>query len=356
MWLPGLSSSIQQLWDNSVEDGRELREAMKDGRSLYELRESGEAISTADFANITGQIVYSKVMEPFQNAGLIHDALFRNVPTKLSGEKIPGIALVGDEIAQVNEGKPYPLAGMGYNYIETPETVKRGVIVGVTKEAIFYDRTGQVLQHASRVGEFMAINKTKRCLDVAFGITSVYNRNGGGAQATYGDTHTQGDFDNLAASNALVDYTDIQTATLLFDAMTDPNTGEPITPMPNTLVAPSALEWTAKNILNATEIRTHVGGYATSGNLNDFASPNPVSGLSLLSGPWIKARTSSASTWFIGDPQKAFVYMENWPATVTRAPVNSEAEFERDIVERFKVSECGAAAVEEPRHMVKCTA
>ena len=37
----------------------------------------------------------------------------------------------------------------------------------------------------------------------------------------------------------------------------------------------------------------------------------------------------------------AFAYMENWPITVVQAPANSEAEFNQDIVARFKASERG---------------
>jgi len=59
--------------------------------------------------------------------------------------------------------------------------------------------------------------------------------------------------------------------------------------------------------------------------------------------------------WFIGDFRKAFAYMENWPITVTQAPTNSEADFNNDIVLRFKASERGAAAVLNPRYVVKCT-
>ena len=47
--------------------------------------------------------------------------------------------------------------------------------------------------------------------------------------------------------------------------------------------------------------------------------------------------------------------MENWPITVTQAPANSEAEFNQDIVLRFKASERGAAAVIDPRYVVKST-
>ena len=59
--------------------------------------------------------------------------------------------------------------------------------------------------------------------------------------------------------------------------------------------------------------------------------------------------------WFIGDFRKAFAYMENWPITVTQSPANSEAEFNQDIVVRFKASERGAAAVINPRYVVKST-
>ena len=40
--------------------------------------------------------------------------------------------------------------------------------------------------------------------------------------------------------------------------------------------------------------------------------------------------------------------MENWPITVTQSPPGSEAEFNQDIVVRFKASERGAAAVINP--------
>ena len=55
----------------------------------------------------------------------------------------------------------------------------------------------------------------------------------------------------------------------------------------------------------------------------------------------------------IGDFRRAFAYMENWPITVTQAPAGSEAEFASDIVLRFKASERGAAAVLNPRFVVK---
>ena len=59
--------------------------------------------------------------------------------------------------------------------------------------------------------------------------------------------------------------------------------------------------------------------------------------------------------WFVGDFRRAFAYMENWPIAITQAPVGSEAEFNNDIVLRFKASERGAAAVLNPRYVVRST-
>lgn len=41
--------------------------------------------------------------------------------------------------------------------------------------------------------------------------------------------------------------------------------------------------------------------------------------------------------------------------TVIQSPPSSEAEFSQDIVLRYKASERGAAAVINPRYVVKCT-
>jgi len=67
------------------------------------------------------------------------------------------------------------------------------------------------------------------------------------------------------------------------------------------------------------------------------------------------AAVDAKKWWFIGDFRRAFAYMENWPITVTQSPAGSEADFTSDIVLRFKASERGAAAVINPRYVVKNT-
>lgn len=341
--------SIRGLAEGLVEDGREWVASLD---PAHESLVEANVVNTAAFKNITGQIIYSEVMAAFEMPAFIGSGLVRTISTRLSGEKIPGVTRLGDMAESVGEASPYPTAGFGEEWTDTPATTKRGFIVPVTKEAIFFDRTNLVLERARQVGEWLGVNKEKRILDTVLGITTSYRRNGGAAQATYGDSP----WDNLSASTPLVDWKSIETAELLFDAMTDPNTGEPISIMPNTIVVPTGLRRTAELIVGASSVARVTPGYATSGNPTYATSGNPVSGYRVVTSPWVKNRTLSATTWFIGDFQKAFAYMENWPITVVQAPANSPAEFERDIVAQFKASERGAVAVMEPRQVVKCTA
>lgn len=343
---------IRALFEAFVDDGHEAIESWNPGsgdpKSGVQLLEAG--VTTGAFANIMGQIVYTEVMTAFDDPVFLAPRLARNVPTKFNGEKIPGIGRMGDEAETVPEGHAYPTAGFTEEWIATPATTKRGFIVPVTKEAIFFDRTGLVLERAREVSQWLAVNKEKRVMDAATGQTNQYRKNDGAAIATYGDSSGAHDWDNLAASNGLVDWTDIENARLLFDGLVDPNTGEPIIVTGNDVLVPSALNYTAKRIFDATEFR-YVDTHTT-------LSRNPLAGepLNILSNAYVKARTSSASTWFIGDFMNAFWYMENWPITSVEAPPNSELEFSADIVARYKVSERGAIASREPRRVIKCTA
>ena len=105
------------------------------------LLEAGDGVDVTAFSNITGQVVHSRILEAYTQEAFVLSRLVDTIPTRLDGEKIPGIGRIGDEVAEVRPGMPYPSLGFGEDYIETPQTTKRGFIVPVTKEAIFFDRT-----------------------------------------------------------------------------------------------------------------------------------------------------------------------------------------------------------------------
>lgn len=319
----------------------------------FTLREAASAVDTSAFSNIMGQIVFSEVKAQFELATMISSQLCttRSSPYPF-GEKVPGITGIGDEAEVVDEGQPYPTVGVGEEYVELPRPVKRGFIVPVTREAIVFDRTGVLQDAVSKGTMYLGVNKEKRVLDVVFGITNNYKRNG-----TSTNTYlTSGAYIN-SHSNTLVDWTDIENAELLFDAMTDPGTGEPIGAgilnMPKTLIVPTALYRTALRIVQATDIRFGDGASSTTATYGK----NPLDGnaINVVTSPYVKSRTGSASTWFFGVPNKAFVYNEVWGIESDTAPAGNSESFTRDIQLQYKVSEMGAAGVMEPRYQTKNT-
>ncbi|HEY1065912.1 MAG TPA: hypothetical protein VGE52_07375, partial [Pirellulales bacterium] len=159
----------------------------------------------------------------------------------------------------------------------------------------------------------------------------------------------------------LIDWTDVEQAELLFADMLDPTTGDPVLVNPNTIFCmPSRLR-TAQRIVNATEVRV---GDATSSTSVQAIGANPLGGAYSVAASRLAYREliasgvpaeNAAKYWYLGDFSRAFAYMENWPITIVQAPANSEAEFTHDVVFRVKASERGAAAVLEPRAVVKVT-
>jgi hypothetical protein len=333
--------------------GREGLEQMNPARNGLNLLESGGAVESSAFANITGQIVYSKILEAYAMPGLLWPQLCTTIPTQFSGEKIPGISGLGDEAESIGEGKPYPTIGVSQEYIETPETTKKGFVVPVTKEAIFFDRTGLLLQRCSAVGEWAGVAKEKEVLDVVLGQVNPYKWNG----TAYNTYYTTGGHGTVnAGTNALNDYTDIDEANQKFSAMTDPWTGEPIMVIPNTLLVPPALLMKALRIVNATQVALGPNNTATAQTF----SPNPltqqaVPAFTVLTNPFVKARLSSDVYWHYGDPKKAFAYMQNWDVQTEQSDSNSEVAFTHDVVQRYKVSWRGVMAVMDPRQMYQST-
>lgn len=338
--------TIRGLFEALVDDGREYVETYyRPQEGGYRMLEAADAINTSLFANIQGQLFFNAIMRGYEQPELIGDSLVTIIPTTLSGEKMPGIAAVGDQVETVGEGNPYPKAGTSEYWIETPETIKRGLLLDITKEAIFFDKTGILLTQASDIGRSIAINREKRILDVVLGIQTVYKRNGSAAVATYTSTNT-------TTGNALLDWVSLDTADSKLAEQVDPDTGEPIVCTAKVLIIPPVLRNLAKRIINATMTNQWVSGLSreTRGDGNSLNQE-----MSIACNQYVKQRTGSDTTWFHGDPKRAFAYMQNWPISTESQPVGSDLQFERDIVYRYKTSERGAAAVLEPRNMIKAT-
>lgn len=343
--------SLRDLAEGLIPDGHEWVRTL-DPRTLsgVSLLEAGEAVDLTAFLNVSGQVVHSRIMESYTQEAFVASKLVRTIPTRLDGEKIPGATPLPDGAAEVAPGMPYPSLGFGEDYIETPATTKHGLIVPVTREAIFFDRTNLVLSRAAEVGEILGLNKEKRLLDLIIGATNNYKWRG----TAYNTYLNAGAWVNVKADNELVDWRNVDAAEQLFADILDPHTGEPVLVNANTVLVMPAYRHAAYRIFNTDEIN-YVEGAATTTVANPLRRYRVCE--SRLAYRRITASGVSSENarkwWFLGDFSKAFAYMENWPITVTQSPPQSDADFNNDVVVRFKASERGAAAVINPRYVVK---
>ena len=325
------------------------------------LTEAGEAVDVSAFSNITGQILYTKIMDGWKRTTADAERLCSEEQTMFDGEKIPWLANLTPGSLKLRPGQPYPQTSFGERYIETPSTDKYGEICSVTKEMIFFDRTGQALRSANQVGEDLGYRKAKQIFDTVLGIDNSYKLNG----SSYNTYLASGGWVNMLGSWPLNDWTSVNKVYELAANNLDPDTGIPIEFDVNTLFVMPARVMHARRVISATSTVTNVGGFATSGNLQRFEAGNPLDPLEVITsklafqrllyngGGSAITQTNGIEYWYVGDFKKAFVYRYNWPITVVQAPPNNQKDFEQDIVVQVKGSERGVISVDEPRCVFK---
>ena len=155
-----------------------------------------------------------------------------------------------------------------------------------------------------------------------------------------------------------MDWTDIQAAELIFRAMKNPYTNEPMSFQPKDVVVVPTLAYVAKYIQSMTALHLAVGGYATSGNLSTLVTQQPTGAgtYRILSSQLLADRMATDTDWYLGDVRAAVAYKEIRPLQVEQAPAGHADMFNRDLVNLWKISEFGAAYVREPRAIVESRA
>lgn len=322
------------------------------------------AVSYGDFSNITGQIIFSKFMEGYQDEEFVFSKEIPVVQTPLQDmEKIPGLSGIGDESQVVLEGNAYPHAAFGENYIHVAAKRKRGMIVALTREAILGDKTGQILNQARQVGHYQGTDLEKRCID------AIIDENAGAATATtgghryhwrdtsYGTYQASTPWVNVNTSAALVDYTDVDAAVRTLMRITDPFTGEPTLITARDIIVTPQNYLTALRILNTTEVITHSGGYAASGNPVEHREGNPLKawpgGFRVLMSQLLAARAATDTDWWLVNIKRLVNRFVNWDVETEEAGPNHPDTFEKDIMFQVRSSMKDVVSVVEPRAAVE---
>lgn len=350
--------SIRDLAESFLGDSwnKSFRDVARGGLGMVHM-EAGTPVTTSAFRNITGQLIFSTIRRWFQNEAFVFSGMIPTIQSRIEGtEKVPSIARIGDASEIVIEGQDYPTVGFGEEYFTWAAKDKRGLIVDLTEEAIFYDLTNLVLEAAREVGLWLGTKKEKLLIDVFVGQTNNYSRNGT-ATNTY---LTTGAYVNDATGAGLNDWTSVEAAELAFNDVLDPNTSEPIELLDTeaVLVVTPYKKHTARRIVSATEVRERSEtGAAT--RENEMVSANPIANYRTVSSKQLYRRilagpepvaANAREWWWLGAPSRAFAWLENFPLRVFQQ-TDGDRAFEADIVARFKASMKGVAQVVEPRYM-----
>ena len=333
---------------------RDLAESfMPGGFTQIEQMETLLEEAAIPLVNVVGAVIETRIKEAYNQGVFAASKLVQTIPTRLNGEKIHTIAAIADTNLTVAAGTSYGTANLHADYIETPTTAKHGLIIPVTKEAVFFDQTHHLLERAGEVGEILALHKERRILEMILGITNTYKYNGT-VQNTYYSGGTSHPWKNMLSGNELLNWESIESAEDVFGAMIDPISGNPILIEPNAVLVMPPKRHLAHRLFYASSI-SYEEGMTSSAIRNPFAKYRLVSSRLAYQQLQAQGTTNPEKIWFIGNFRKAFAYMENWGITVTKSLPGSESDFAQDVVVRFKASERGTPAVLDPRYVVKCT-
>jgi len=336
----------------------ELRLLESRGESVHVLESSG-VISTSAFRFVTERIVNAAVLEGAQAPEPAVSNLLPVLDGRTRRTEIlqPTLPLEeGKQAADIQEGQEYPVLGIYGERLRTLPARKKGFQIPLTREAVLADDSGQLIQTARDAGRALAAMKESLVLDFIAGNipNCVFETRAGSTTETVSNLFlTSGAWINSQV-NALVDYTNVETALKLLAGNTLTATSYLAEVKQPVLVVPYHLRMQAWRILNGIETRSGTTNvviapppFSTQGGLQQVTL---VSSLQLVQRQKAAGKTDvqAQGTWFLGDLAQAFRYYQLWPITVEEDPTPA-GRYTHDVWARFQASECGVPVAIQPR-------
>lgn len=340
--------SIRQMFEELVDLPAGLRD---DAEAV------AEAINTSGFPTIASKVIHKKVIDSYTTAlGSVAELVTEDDATNTEKEIVAGMEAADTTPLLRRQGMAYEETGFGEKFWQI-SMHDFGRMISLTREVIFEDKTGKVMQTAQGIGKSVGNHKAKMIIQTITGQvrTAIESTYGGAvykgtvktAANMYADTHAttfDGQVnDNLAASNALADYTDIDNILQLFAKMKD-ESGEAIEVTPTHILVPLALQTLLTRILSGVNL------------LGSALVPamNPIQTLGNFK-PVSSIYMADTSTWFMGDFAKQILWLNVFPLETKAQGADSNLAFTNQIVARFRVSYHGGCGHTDYRHIVKAT-
>lgn len=362
--IPAERFSIREAWEALIGP---VGDTLSVGRALSRRGFHGspivETVQSTAFSVLTGNVIAARVQQEYNATPSVLDRLVTPLPSKMRTERFAGLQALGD-IDAVPEGQEYPESGFFDRATEGPEPCKRGTMIGITEETVYFDQTGQILTRARGIGRAAREDREAygiRAIQDAAGYSAFYPVVAGTPTQTalYRSAAAGAEWYNktvnLTTTNALVDWTDIDAALQTAYAITDEK-GNPITFLANVLLVPRALLATALRIVGATQLQFAAGTDTTAAwTANTTVSPNVVallqqSGGSLI--PLTSPYMADTTTWYLGDFQAQFYEQEIFPIQTVELPPDQR----KDIITGFRVRRKSRVYAADDKFVIKNTA
>lgn len=352
-----------------------LTEALS--RQLYEA--GNTAIQPSQFIDISswdvtvGGLIEARIIEEYRKPEYVMDRLFQNFPTNLHAQKLIGTGRIGDRAIAMQPGQSHPAAQFTERFITTPYTIKYGVKCEVTKEAVFFDLTNQVLTRAGSIGLELGLRKEYLCCDVFLGSVNPYVYDG----VSYNTYLTSGTWVNDLTGNSLIggDVYNLQNAWVAGQNMRDQEANQPIANNYDTIVIAPGAKVVASAIIKQQQFQMLSSGSNSvynQGLRTDAPAPEDlygesIGGTKLIWSPYLNKRmTDAVSTgglgltqsqadayWWYTQGDEAFRWMENWDINIQTVDTGSYTMADQGIVMAAIGDFMGTPTVFEPRKVIR---
>jgi hypothetical protein len=279
--------SRDAAWEKKVLEATRLYNRARTG-SRRDLADFSEAMTTSDFPLLMGDVLdralvakydrWPTVWTSVAKRGTVRD--FRTVKRF----RLDGGGAVLEKVAQRSE---YPEAGLSENYYSY-SVAKYGKRLSIDWEMLINDDLDAFRDLPSTLAEAARQTEEKFVTDLYVNST--------GPDGTFFAAGNA----NIVTRNPVLSVSGLQTAFTVLNSHTDTD-GNPIYINGAVLMIPPALEVTAQNILNATQLLAATGG--GSGDSNDqLQVANWMRNrLTLQVNPWLPLvdTTSGSTAWYL---------------------------------------------------------
>ena len=318
-----------------------------------------EAVSKSAFPNITKYVIASVMIPDFEyRKEQLSDLYTEGEASNSDSEELYGFT--GEE------GLEFVPAQGPVSFTDFGEKKCKVVLgkfqraIGLTKELIYSDKTGQILDKARRIGEKFADQFEEFIIETIeirprtlFGFETASDLNCAvfdGTKVTQSNFYST-DHSSLSYMGGQVNVNLITTAlstsgvtaALQYAASMVDENGDKITVKPSVLLVHSAKAATAWQMLYSPM------QYDTTNNAKNPFGPQGPYAFKLYHTPYL----NDPDDWYLGDFKKQLVVLFWEKFNVTKTSANSEMSFMNDIVVAYKASVGFGAAHRDYRYIIK---